>query len=267
MNPSLHDLADANLLQAMREHARWQVPCECVEEDGTLMMAGSNAFPGMFRNSVARTDGNTPAAHVLAQAGEFFSRRGRGFAVLVRGSRDQDLAAALEEKGLLPLSDSPCMLIRTPVAEPDLPAGIRIERFDDVARVQDAVQINAEAYEALKLPADETRAFFGRPAALLSPRVVGFVAYRDDVPLSTALTLLSGEGAGVYWVGTTSAARCAGLGEACTRLATNAGFANGARVVTLQASPYGEPIYQRLGYQTYDSLLCYRHPALASVPG
>jgi len=32
MNQSIQDLADANLLEAIREHARWQEPCECIEE-------------------------------------------------------------------------------------------------------------------------------------------------------------------------------------------------------------------------------------------
>lgn len=265
MNSSIYDLADANLLQAIREHARWQSPCELVEQDGVLMMAGANAFPGVFRNCVARTDSRIPAAEVLGRAQAFFSQRGRGFAVLVRDSRDRDLIEALQAEGLTPLGDNPCMLIEVPVAEPVIPAGIRIERFDDVTRVRDAMEISAEAYEALKLPADETRVFFGRPEALLSPQVIGFVAYRDDVPVSTALTILSGEGAGIYWVGTTAAARRSGLGELCTRLATHAGFANGARVVTLQASPYGEPIYQRLGYQTYDRLFRFRFPAPASA--
>lgn len=265
MNSSIHDLADANLLQAIREHARWQSPCELVEQDGVLMMAGANAFPGVFRNCVARTDSRIPAAEVLGRAQSFFSQRGRGFAVLVRDSRDRDLIEALQAEGLTPLGDNPCMLIEVPVAEPVIPAGIRIERFDDVTRVRDAMEISAEAYEALKLPADETRVFFGRPEALLSPQVIGFVAYRDDVPVSTALTILSGEGAGIYWVGTTAVARRSGLGELCTRLATHAGFANGARVVTLQASTYGEPIYQRLGYQTYDRLLRFRFPAPASA--
>jgi hypothetical protein len=45
----------------------------------------------------------------------------------------------------------------------------------------------------------------------------------------------------------------------CTALVTNAGFANGASVVTLQASPFGEPVYQRLGYKTYDRLKWFRH--------
>jgi ribosomal protein S18 acetylase RimI-like enzyme len=113
------------------------------------------------------------------------------------------------------------MLIESPVDEPSVPAGIRLERIREEMHVQHA----------------------------------------DGVSVSTALTILSGEGAGVYWVGTAAHARRSGLGELCTRLATNAGFASGASVVTLQASPYGEALYRRLGYKTYDRLLRFRHPA------
>ncbi len=267
MTPSRDDLADANLLQALREHARWQQPCTCVEEGGVLLMAGANAFPGAFRNCVVRVDAGVPAAEVLQRAQAFFTQRKRGYTLLARASRDADLIATLQAAGMTPLADSPCMLIEQAVEEPTVPAGIRIERMTELRHVQDAVAINAEAYEALKLPAAETRVFFGRPQEVLSPRIVGFVAYRDGVPVSTALTLLSGEGAGVYWVGTAAAARRSGLGELCTRLATNAGFAAGARVVTLQASPFGEPIYQRLGYRTYDRQLRFRFPAPVSAGG
>lgn len=258
MHISPRDLADANLLAALREHARWQEPCTIAEEDGVLLMAGANAFPGVFRNCVARVDARLPPQQVLQQAQDFFAPRGRGYTVLARASRDQDLIDALSAAGMVPVADSPCMLIEEPVMALSLPAGLRIERMTQPHHVLDAVQINAEAYEALKLPAAETRLFFGRPQEVLTSRVIGFVAYRDEVPVSTALTLLSGEGAGVYWVGTAAAARRSGLGELCTRLATNAGFASGARVVTLQASPYGEPIYQRLGYRTYDRQLRFR---------
>jgi ribosomal protein S18 acetylase RimI-like enzyme len=261
LKSTIEDLADANLLEAVREHARWQDPCECVEEGGVLMVAGPNAFPIVFRNCVVRVDGGVVPATVLGRAREFFAARGRAFTVMVRDSRDKDVEAALRAAGLSPTADSPCMLIESPVAEPSVPAGVHMERFREERHVQDAVQINEEAYEAIKLPAHETRVFFGRRSELLSPRVVGFVAYRDGVPVSTALTILSGEGAGVYWVGTASRAQRSGLGELCTRLATNAGFASGASVVTLQASPFGAPLYQRLGYKTYDRLLRFRHPA------
>jgi hypothetical protein len=255
------DLADTNLLEAIREHARWQEPCECVEEDGVMMMAGPNAFPSAFRNCVVRIDAGVSPAKLLERARRFFMRRGRAFAIVVRNSRDRDIDEALRAAGFSPTGDSPCMLIESPLGEPAVPDKVRIERFSDQRHVQHALQINEQAYEAIKLPAHETRLFFGRPGALLSPRVVGFVAYRDNVPVSTALTILSNEGAGVYWVGTASHAWRSGLGELCTRLATNAGFANGALVVTLQASPYGEALYRRLGYKTYDRLLRFRHPA------
>jgi len=42
------------------------------------------------------------------------------------------------------------------------------------------------------------------------------------------------------------------LAEACVRLVSNAGFARGAKIAALQASPMGEPIYQRIGYRTIE---------------
>jgi hypothetical protein len=42
---------------------------------------------------------------------------------------------------------------------------------------------------------------------------------------------------------------------------TNTAFERGARAVTLQASPMGEPIFARLGYRTFDRLRWYVVPA------
>jgi ribosomal protein S18 acetylase RimI-like enzyme len=259
VNQNFIDLADANLLESIREHARWQNPCECVEENGLLFVAGSTKFPGAYKNCVARIDGKIPAKEVLERARDFFARHERGFTVFVRASRDQDLDKLLKSAGLILRSDSPCMLIDAPLTEFDLPADIRVEHFKKERHILDAVQINSEAYKNLGLPASETQSLFGRPSQLLSPRVVGYVAYRGSQPLSTALTIFSFEGAGVYWVGTIAEARRKGLGAICTRLATNSGFSQGASIVTLQASPFGEPIYRKLGYKTYDRLKFYTH--------
>jgi ribosomal protein S18 acetylase RimI-like enzyme len=252
------DLADANLLQALREHARWQIPSELREENGLLLVAGPNALPVAFRNFVARVDREVPAGAVLERARRFFSGRERAFAVVVRMHCDADLDEAARAAGLTLTGDSACMLRESPLPEPAIPADIRIERFASEAHVRHAVQVNAEAYEAIKLPAQETRIFFGRPEALLAPSVIGFVAYRGDVPVSTALAILSGKGAGVYWVGTARGEQRRGLGDVLTRLATNAAFAAGAGVVALQASVFGEPLYARLGFRTYDRLRRYR---------
>jgi hypothetical protein len=261
MNQDLTDLADANLLESIREIARWQSPCECVEENGLLFVAGPGRFPGAYKNCVARVDEAVPAQEVLERARDFFSRRERGFTLFVRESRDTDLDRLLNSAGLILRSDSPCMLIDAPLTEFDLPVHIHIEHFQEERHILDAVKINSEAYKNLGLPPHETESLFGRPAELLSSRVAGYVAYEGSKPLSTALTIFSGDGAGVYWVGTVAEARLKGLGAICTRLATNSGFSQGASVVTLQASPFGEPIYRKMGYRTYDRLKFYTHSA------
>ena len=54
---------------------------------------------------------------------------------------------------------------------------------------------------------------------------------------------------GVDRVGTVEAARGRGLGDLVTRAVTNRSLDEGAPACTLQASPMGEPIYARMGYE------------------
>ncbi len=264
MAKNLHDLADDNILESIREQARWQSPCELVEEDGILLVAGATNFPGAYRNCVARVDPEVPALEVITKAKDFFGRRKRGFTVFARGSRDGDLESTLKEQGFIQRSDSPCMLVDAPVVVPDLKAGIRVEHFAGERHIRDATIVNADAYQALGLPAAETRVLFADPARIAARKLIGCVLYRDEQPIATALVIKSAGGAGVYWVGTASDAQRLGLASVCTALVTNAGFLDGASVVTLQASPFGEPVYQRLGYRTYDRLKWFRNAVAPS---
>lgn len=257
MGNTVEELADANLIESIREHARWQGPAELVEEDGLLLFAGRTAYPGAYRNAAARLDRGLSAQDALARAREFFAARARGFTMWALGEHDQDLVALAERAGMQRIADSPCMLVEAKLPEPEQPAEIRVERFSHADHVRDAIAVNAQAYPLLGLSAEELRAGFPEPERLLSDSVAGFVAYDALGPAATALTVLSGDSAGVYWVGTVPRAHRAGLGGLCTVLATNAGFEHGARVVTLQASPFGAPLYSRLGYRTYCKLRWY----------
>ena len=87
------------------------------------------------------------------------------------------------------------------------------------------------------------------PERFLEPHIAAVVAYRGDEPVAAAMTLLSHGIAGVYWVATLAAARGQGLADVVTRAVTNRGFELGAAVNTLQASPMGESIYRRMGYE------------------
>jgi ribosomal protein S18 acetylase RimI-like enzyme len=254
------ELSDANLVESVREHARWQEPCDWTETDGVILVAGSTDFPGAYWNGATRVDRAVEPVEVLNSAQRFFAPRSRGYSVFVRENRDKDLEAALKAEGRKSRFDVPCMLVERPLSERALPPDIRIERFADRKHVDDFVRISAAAYTALGLAAFHTVAMFGRRELLLGDHIAGFVAYRGETPLATALALMSGEGAGLYWVGTMPDAQRAGLATICAALATNAAFERGAAVVTLQATHFGEPVYARLGYKIYDRLRRYGVP-------
>jgi hypothetical protein len=66
--------------------------------------------------------------------------------------------------------------------------------------------------------------------------------------IAAALLLVASESlGGVYWVATLPDERKKRRSRCVTRLVTNAAFDRGARLVTLQASRAGEPIYRRMG--------------------
>ncbi len=98
-----------------------------------------------------------------------------------------------------------------------------------------------DAYPRLGMPAEEVAASFRQ----------------GDRVLATALNYRTGTSAGIYWVGTLTAAERRGLAEACTRSAVNDAFLRGARLVTLQASAFRLPLYQRPGFRNYDGLSFY----------
>jgi len=57
----------------------------------------------------------------------------------------------------------------------------------------------------------------------------------------------------VGWVAALPDTRGRGLAAACTVAATNKAFELGAQLASLQASPMGEGLYRRMGFETiYD---------------
>lgn len=145
----------------------------------------------------------------------------------------------------------PEMICPRPLPEPPPADGVVLHWVDDEAGVRDFVAVNAEAYATYGMPTEVLPALFDEPALVLEdPAASIVVARRDAEPVATAMTFESDGVASLQWVGTVPAARTAGLGALVTVMATNLAFGRGASSCTLQASPMGEPIYRRLGYET-----------------
>ncbi len=239
-------LSDLNLAEAVREWARGSGG-SIVEEGGSLLTAGPLAHP--ILNNAMRTEPSLDAAAFMRGTAEFYARRGHGYSLtLAEHGQNSDLAKAAREAGLSSILSPPAMLVEARLKEVPVPSGAELRRVADADGVEDFRKVAAEAWNTYGIPPEVTVAVFSNDASLLAPHVIAVVSYIEATPLSAALALLSHGIAGIYWVSSVSGARGRGLGEACTRAVTNAGFDLGARAVSLQASPMGDAIYRRMGY-------------------
>jgi ribosomal protein S18 acetylase RimI-like enzyme len=118
----------------------------------------------------------------------------------------------------------------------------------DISAYADVV---AEAFAHLMLPPDIARDAVDHPDEYLADNSVVALAEIDGAVVAGAQAVSFGGGdiAYVGWVACTDAARGRGLGDTVTRAATNAAFARGATLVTLEASHFGEHTYARMGYR------------------
>lgn len=241
-----------NLIAFNRAQTRWSTRGAHEESDGVVLCAGGSWLPPVG-NSAFRTDRTVAATELVSRADAFFGSLGRGFAVKVRDSgEDDDLRLACEAAGIEQFGGLvPEMIRRAPLPAPPRAEGVTLHTVEDEAGVGMFIDVNAVAYGTYGMPAEVLADLFDRPGALLDdPAVHVVIATRGPEPVAAAMTFLSDGVASVQWVGTTPAARGAGLGALVTTWGTNLAFDHGASSCTLQASPMGEPLYRRLGYET-----------------
>ncbi len=238
------------------EATHWGDGGAVVDDDGIVIFsAGGTTNP--FVRGVWRLDQTIPAQKVIDAADDYFLPRGLGYFLRLRDVPDDaDLREAAMASGLSGGDGTmPEMVIRQRLPESPLPDGVEVRIAEEPETVRHFAEVNAAAYSTYGMPPDMTLAMMSRPDRLLAePHVKAVVAYDGDVPSAAARVFVSHGVAGVYWVGTLESARGRGLGAAVTSAVTNLGFDMGGRLNSLQASPMGEPIYLRLGYETLHPL-------------
>jgi hypothetical protein len=253
--------AHLNLVDSSRRFFELDPGAAIEAEPGWLFGAGSATHP-VISNAAFRRDDSVDPKEFVVRAGEFFAKRKRGFSIWVRAGQaaDDDLAAAAEAAGFQAVYAMPEMLLGEALATEPLPTGAELRRLSEPDDVPDFWQVAKAAYASNGFP-PEVFAGYTDHSRLLAQDIVAFAIHLDGEPASIAMTIVSHRVAGIYWVGSVERARGLGLGRAVTVGATNAGFALGAEIASLQASPMGKPIYDKLGYET-----AYEYRLLMSPP-
>jgi GNAT superfamily N-acetyltransferase len=212
--------------------------------DGELLFAGSSSVP--FLNGAMREQPNGDAAALVGRARDYFFGRGRGF-VVYTDPADPELEAAAVEAGMFTIMQRyPEMVCRAPL--PELPADLRhVETVEDAATYWRICDVS---YPSIGFPEGMFTEAFAPELLLDDERSAACLAYDEDgMPLAGATIYMAGGVGMVSWVAAVPEARGRGLAAAATVWATNEGFRRGATVASLQASPMGEDIYRRLGYE------------------
>jgi hypothetical protein len=251
-SPTEAALGHRNLVAFNRAVTRWGSRGALEEESGAVLCASGTWIP-VVANGAYRTDDALDGAELVTRAEAFFGGLSRGFTIKVRDTgEDDDLRRACEAAGMEAFGNPvPEMILHSPLPEAAAIDAIAVRMVDDEAGVRDFIAVNAEAYGTYGMPAEVLSDLFDETALLVEdPTAHIVVASREGEPIATAMTYESDGVASLQWVGTVPTARTAGLGALVTIRATNLAFEHGASSCTLQASPMGEPLYRRLGYET-----------------
>ncbi len=223
-----------------------------VTESGGLVLASGPDPAATILNIAFRVDPGVPANDVLDRAQAHYEPGGFRFAIASSAHMDPDIDLAAAAGGWEKVILLPAMVCRARLADRPAPPGTALRQADPTRDHDTFGMIAAVCLSEDDQEAAAYRIVF-RSADLLRDGCAAFIASVDGEDVAGAWVSVIGAAATVGWVGTLPPFRRRGLGDLVTRAATNAAFEMGARLATLQASPSGEPVYARMGYETISS--------------
>lgn len=235
--------AEHNLIAALTTWAAAGDGGARERRDGAIL-AGCSAPMRSFNNVLIAREPED-LERLVEYAGRFFARGDGRYRLRVREDVVPIGDDAFLHVGLTRFGGIPCLAMEPRDAHAAAADGLSMRQVDDARTVDDHVRVVAQGFDFD--PEQLARA--------LTPRLLedgawrGYVGYAGGAPVATSQLVVSGTTAGIYYVATVESARGRGFGAAITARATADAAALGCRTISLQASPMGLPIYERLGFR------------------
>ena len=215
-------------------------------DDGPDSFFGFANHPFPFLNIAATIDGTDDPAAFLARAEEFFAPHKAGFVVHTRDGHpgEEALQELCKEREYFEYPRYPEMVVRGTLDEA-VPDDVELARVESPQDARTYWDLCNQAYPSIGFPPGTFDAF---PDDLLADdRVHAWIATIDGEPAACALGYRDDNDVNfIGWVAAVEKARRRGLGALCTVRAVNSA---GAELAALQASPMGESVYRRLGFE------------------
>jgi GNAT superfamily N-acetyltransferase len=221
-----------------------------IRQDGLLLAIGSDPSPVVVNTILPVAPVVSPEA--VARALRVYTSIDHLPSIMTRDHRDGTLTEAFAATGYRRLLALPGMILDGPLPEEATPPDVGIHRVQTEADRARWIEGNLFGFAEDDGDRAALRSAFQTVESLSGGPVTGWWAELDGRGVASAMAIVdpSSEVGVVGWVGTDHAYRRRGIGRAVTLATTNAAFDLGARLVALQASPMGLPIYEKLGYRT-----------------
>jgi ribosomal protein S18 acetylase RimI-like enzyme len=245
----LDERAHGNFCDFVRFQARLDPGNALLDEAGVVAVAGSADHPAA--RSAIRSSRSLGAGAWVDALAAFLDTHGKSGCVFARVGADDDLEHELTARDFHEWAQTPEMICEHPLETREPPDGVSVRLASSPADVTAYATIAGQAFTHLAIPAEVTSGAIDNPEVMLGSDCVIALAEVDGAPVAGALVVLVGNEPNGYvgWVACVDAQRGRGLGDVVTRAVTNEAFARDARLVTLEASQFGESTYARMGYR------------------
>lgn len=242
------NLAHENLRDTIKHRIKNIHEATMVETEEFMMFSiGVNTDDRHLNGVIVFNDKNPEK--IYNESKNFFENLGFEYAFWIRDGVDTKLENLLKDKGYKAarIPGSSIMAIENKLEDIDLPIGYDLVEVKSLKETEDFKIVIGESFEKDDKVLNR---MFSSKDILISNNVKSFLIYnKDKAPVSAAITSITKQAAGIYYVGTIESERSKGLGKKITIASTNAGFDSGKDIVILQASELGEIVYKKLGYE------------------